>query len=72
MTVKLKTEITVPKSVRRKAGFKSGDRIAFKVSNGTITIVPGLSPDEREDALEMREREGLRHDPEELRGFPSW
>ena len=42
MTVilKPKTEITVPKSVRRKAGMKPGDRLEFRVSGRTITIVP--------------------------------
>jgi bifunctional DNA-binding transcriptional regulator/antitoxin component of YhaV-PrlF toxin-antitoxin module len=42
MTVilKPKTEITVPPSVRRKAGLKTGDRLAFKVSGRTITIMP--------------------------------
>jgi AbrB family looped-hinge helix DNA binding protein len=55
MTVTLKTEITVPKSVRRKAGFKPGDRVEFKVSDRTITIVPKLSPDEEQDEREIRD-----------------
>jgi len=55
MTVTLKTEITVPKSVRRKAGFKPGDRVEFKVSDRTITIVPKLSPDEAQDEREIRD-----------------
>jgi AbrB family looped-hinge helix DNA binding protein len=44
MTVilKPKSEITVPRSVRRKAGIKEGDRIEFKVSGGIITILPEL------------------------------
>jgi len=42
LTLKSKSEITVPPSVRRKAGFKVGDRIEFKVSGGIITILPEL------------------------------
>jgi AbrB family looped-hinge helix DNA binding protein len=57
VTLKPKTEIMVPKSVRRKAGFKPGDRIEFQVSEGTITIIPKRSPDElrleREDEREV-------------------
>ncbi len=55
MTVTLKTEITVPKSVRRKAGFKAGDQVQFKVSDRSITIVPKLTPDELEDEREIRD-----------------
>lgn len=55
MTVTLKTEITVPKSVRRKAGFKPGDKVEFKVSDRVITIVPKLSPDEEQDKREIRD-----------------
>ena len=40
VTLKPQTEITVPKSIRRKAGYRPGDRIEFKVSGRTITIVP--------------------------------
>lgn len=50
-----KTEITVPKSIRRKAGFKPGDQIEFKVSDKTITIVPKLTPDEIQDEREIRD-----------------
>jgi AbrB family looped-hinge helix DNA binding protein len=55
MTVilKPKTEITVPKSIRRKAGIKPGDRFEFKVSGRVIQIVPKLSADEIEDAREL-------------------
>jgi len=31
-------EIVVPRSIRRKAGIKSGDRVEFVPSAGTITI----------------------------------
>ena len=38
-TVKSKTLLTVPDAVRRRAGFKPGDRVEFKVSRGTVTIL---------------------------------
>jgi bifunctional DNA-binding transcriptional regulator/antitoxin component of YhaV-PrlF toxin-antitoxin module len=40
--VKFKTELVVPRSVRRRAGFKTGDQVEFKVSGGVINIVPKL------------------------------
>ncbi len=40
VTVKNKTPLVVPQAVRRQAGFKSGDQLEFKVSGGTITILP--------------------------------
>jgi bifunctional DNA-binding transcriptional regulator/antitoxin component of YhaV-PrlF toxin-antitoxin module len=42
VVLKPKSEIVVPRSVRRKAGFKSGDRLEFKAAGGVITIVPKL------------------------------
>ena len=36
--VKSKAELVVPRSVRRQAGIKLGDRIEFKASSRTITI----------------------------------
>jgi AbrB family looped-hinge helix DNA binding protein len=56
VTLKPKTEIIVPKSIRRKAGFKPGEQVEFKVSDRTITIVPKRTSEEREDYLEA-------HDP---------
>ena len=44
VTLKTKTEITVPKSIRQKAGFKPGDKFEFKVSGRVITIVPKVQP----------------------------
>lgn len=55
VTLKPKTEITVPKSIRRQAGIKPGDRFEFAVSGRVITIVPKLSPDELEDEREIRD-----------------
>jgi bifunctional DNA-binding transcriptional regulator/antitoxin component of YhaV-PrlF toxin-antitoxin module len=40
--VKSKDELVVPRSVRRRAGIKSGDRVQFKVSGGIINIIPEL------------------------------
>jgi AbrB family looped-hinge helix DNA binding protein len=40
VTLKPKSEITVPKSIRRKAGIKAGDRFEFSVSGRVITILP--------------------------------
>jgi len=37
-----KTPLVVPASVRRTAGFKSGQEIEFKASGGVITILPKL------------------------------
>ena len=56
VTLKPKTEITVPKSIRRKAGLKPGDQVVFKVSDRTITIAPKLTLDEIQDDQEI-------HDP---------
>ena len=45
----------MPKSVRRKAGFKRGDRVESRLSGRSITIVPKLSPDELEDEREIND-----------------
>jgi len=69
VTLKPKTEITVPKSIRRKAGFKPGDQVEFKVSNRTITIIPKLTPDELQDEREIRDpkiRKAIRKSYEEF------
>jgi bifunctional DNA-binding transcriptional regulator/antitoxin component of YhaV-PrlF toxin-antitoxin module len=42
VTVKNKTPLTVPDRVRRRAGFKPGDKVEFKVSGGVVTILPKL------------------------------
>jgi bifunctional DNA-binding transcriptional regulator/antitoxin component of YhaV-PrlF toxin-antitoxin module len=38
-TVKSKTPLTVPDEVRRRAGFKPGDEVEFRVSLGVVTIL---------------------------------
>ncbi len=53
VTLKSKTELTVPKSIRRKAGIKPGDRVEFSVSGRVIKIVPKPSPDELQDEREI-------------------
>ena len=42
VVVSTKSEIVVPRSVRRKAGIKKGQKVQFKVSGGVISIVPEL------------------------------
>jgi len=55
VTLKRKIELTVPGSIRRKAGYRPGDQVEFKVSGRTITIVPKLTPDEIADEREIRD-----------------
>jgi bifunctional DNA-binding transcriptional regulator/antitoxin component of YhaV-PrlF toxin-antitoxin module len=38
--VKNKIPLVAPPSVRRQAGFKSGDKLEFKVSGQMVTILP--------------------------------
>jgi bifunctional DNA-binding transcriptional regulator/antitoxin component of YhaV-PrlF toxin-antitoxin module len=49
------TEIKVPKSIRRQAGFKLGEAVEFRVSGRSITIVPKRSADELQDEQEIRD-----------------
>ncbi len=42
VVVSAKSELVVPRSVRRRAGLKSGQKVEFKVSGGVINIVPQL------------------------------
>ena len=37
-----KGELVVPKSVRRKAGFKTGDQVEFMICGRVINIIPKL------------------------------
>lgn len=47
MTVAVKNDnkrpLVVPTTVRRKAGFKSGEELEFSASGGVITIAPKLT-----------------------------
>ena len=54
VTVKSKTPLVVPSSVRRQAGLKSGQKIEFKVSGGVITIYPKLPAPGEEYTPEQR------------------
>ena len=54
VTVKDKTPLTVPDQIRRRAGFKQGDRVEFKVSGGVINIVPKLPSADDEYTPEQR------------------
>ena len=37
-----KTPLVVPRAIRRKAGFKSGQELEMKAAGGVITILPKL------------------------------
>ena len=66
VTLKPKTEITVPKSVRRKAGIKAGDRFEFTASDGVIKIISqnAATPD---DALTPEEAKIVRRGEAQLK-----
>jgi len=69
MSTTLKGQITIPEGVRRKAGFKPGEQVDFKVSNRRITVVPKLIPGELEDEREIRDpkiRKALREGYQEF------
>jgi bifunctional DNA-binding transcriptional regulator/antitoxin component of YhaV-PrlF toxin-antitoxin module len=51
-----KTPLVVPASVRRAAGFKSGQEVEFKASCGVITILPKLQSSEDEHTPAQRRR----------------
>lgn len=40
VTIKEKSQILVPRTLQRQAGFKMGDEIELRASRGIITIVP--------------------------------
>ena len=49
-----KTPLVVPPAVRRRARFKSGQELEFRVSGGVITIVPKLPAADDEYTPEQR------------------
>jgi AbrB family looped-hinge helix DNA binding protein len=61
VTLKPKSEIIVPKSIRRKAGIKPGDKVEFSVSGRVISIIPKLTPGELEDEREIRDPKVREH-----------
>jgi AbrB family looped-hinge helix DNA binding protein len=60
-TLKPKSELIVPKSIRRKAGIKPGDKVEFSVSGRVISIIPKRSPNEIEDEREIRDPKVREH-----------
>jgi bifunctional DNA-binding transcriptional regulator/antitoxin component of YhaV-PrlF toxin-antitoxin module len=54
VTVKNKTPLVVPPSIRRRAGLRSGQKIEFKVSGGVISIHPKLPTADDEYTPEQR------------------
>ena len=64
-----KTELVVPKSVRRKAGIKTGDQVEFMVTGRVINIVPKLpfvddifSPEEEAQIVKARRESSQSYD----------
>jgi bifunctional DNA-binding transcriptional regulator/antitoxin component of YhaV-PrlF toxin-antitoxin module len=59
MTVAVKNNnklpLVVPTSVRRAAGFKSGQQVEFKAAGGVITILPKL-PDAKDEYTRAERR----------------
>lgn len=49
-----KTPLVVPPSIRRKAGYRDGEDIEFRVSGGVITILPKLPTADDEYTPEQR------------------
>jgi bifunctional DNA-binding transcriptional regulator/antitoxin component of YhaV-PrlF toxin-antitoxin module len=67
-TVKSKTLLTVPDAVRRRAGFKPGDQVEFKVSRGTVTILARrLAAHDLDDTLTTEEAKKVRHAMKQVR-----
>lgn len=66
--VKSKAPLTVPDQVRRRAGFKPGDHVEFRVSRGVVTILPkrfvSCPPD---DTLTEEEAKKVRHALKQVR-----
>ncbi|MFZ0961288.1 MAG: hypothetical protein WAO35_10315 [Terriglobia bacterium] len=66
--VKSKSPLTVPDQVRRRAGFKPGDQVEFKVSRGVVTILTkrltSCSPD---DTVTEEEAKKVRHALKQVR-----
>ncbi len=54
ITVRSKTELVVPRSIRRRAGLKTGDKLEFKVSGGVIHIILSLPSADDEYTPEQR------------------
>jgi bifunctional DNA-binding transcriptional regulator/antitoxin component of YhaV-PrlF toxin-antitoxin module len=68
VTLKNKTPLVVPDRVRREAGFKTGDRVEFKVSRGAVTILPKPPvTEDRDDTLTSAEAKIVRRGEAQLK-----
>ena len=68
-TVKSKTPLTVPDEVQRRAGFKPGDRVEFRVSLGVVTILTRrlAATRDSDDNLTAAEAKKVRHAIKQVR-----
>ena len=60
MIATLKSEITIPRSIRRQAGVKLGQRVKFEVLGSIIQIVP--VDDEKDDEYTPAQRRAIDRD----------
>lgn len=68
VTLKNKSPLVVPNRVRREAGFKTGDRVEFKVSRGVVTIRPKPpATEDPDDTLTPAEAKKVRHAIKQVR-----
>ena len=65
--VKSKTPLTVPDTVRRRAGFKPGDKLEFKASRGVVTILPKLGDGAADETLTASEARKVRNAIKQVR-----
>jgi bifunctional DNA-binding transcriptional regulator/antitoxin component of YhaV-PrlF toxin-antitoxin module len=66
--VKDKIPLTVPDKVRRRAGFKPGDRVEFRVSHGVVTILTkDFAAETADDTLTTEEAKKVRHALKQIR-----
>ena len=64
VTVKNRTPLVVPSAVRRRAGFKNGDKLEFPVAGGVVTI---LSKQDCDDTLTAGEERIVRRGEAQLK-----
>jgi bifunctional DNA-binding transcriptional regulator/antitoxin component of YhaV-PrlF toxin-antitoxin module len=71
VTIKNKLPLVVPEQVRRRAGFKTGDQLEFRVSSGVVTILSKPSASGRvpgpDDVLTPAEAKRLRQSLKQTR-----
>ena len=68
VTVRNKTPLTVPDRVRRRAGFKPGDKVEFRVPGGMVTILPKVPlTHDSDDTLTPAEAREVRHALKQVR-----